>query len=43
MIFICGVRQARETGEIWRNLDELDASYVAVILYQFMPILMFMR
>ena len=35
------VRQAWETGEIWRNLGELNASYVAVKLYQSMPILMF--
>ena len=40
--FICGVQQARATGEIWRNLGELDASYVAVMPYQLMPILMFM-
>ena len=40
--FICGVQQARETGEIWRNLGELNASYVAVMLYQLLPILMFM-
>ena len=40
--FICGVQQAQETGEIWRNLGELNASYVAVMLYQLLPILMFM-
>ena len=40
--FICGVQQAWATGEIWRNLGELDASYVAVICYQLMPMLMFM-
>ena len=40
--FICGVQQARATGEIWRNLGELDASYVAVMLYQLIAILMFM-
>ena len=40
--FICGVQQARETGEMWRNLGELDASYVAVMRYQLMPMLMFM-
>ena len=40
--FICGVQQAQATGEIWRNLGELDASYVAVIHYQSMPMLMFM-
>ena len=32
----------RATGEIWRNLGELDASYVAVMCYQLMPMLMFM-
>ena len=40
--FICVVQKAQATGEIWRNLGELDASYVAVMLYQLMPILMFM-
>ena len=35
---ICAVRQAWATGEIWRNLGELDASYVAGKLYQSMPI-----
>ena len=40
--FMCGVQQARATGEIWRNLGELDACYVAVMHYQLMPMLMFM-
>ena len=36
--FICGVQQAWATGEIWRNLGELDASSVAVMLYQLLRI-----
>ena len=34
---ICGVWKTQATEEIWKNLGELDASYVAVMLYQFMP------
>ena len=37
---ICG--QLGKFGGIWRNLGELDTSYVAVMRYQLMPMLMFM-
>jgi len=39
---MCGMQQAWATGEIWRNLADLHADYEAVMLYQFMPISMFM-